>query len=223
MIPGLRTVLLGKQGAGKGTQAVKLARHYHVPHISTGDMFRAEARSGSELGRELKGSMDAGELVPDDLVIRVVAKQLGDGAAAKRGFILDGFPRTRPQAEALEDVLEPLGGLDAVVNLVVPTEVVIVRLSGRRACRKCGANYAVESLPEGEICANCGGEIVQRDDDTPDAISRRLDLYESQTAPLIEFYRERDLLVEIDGQGEPHEIFDRTVEALEARRQRTRV
>lgn len=213
-------VLLGKQGAGKGTQAVKLARHYHVPHISTGDMFRAEARSGSDLGEKLKSFMDAGELVPDEAVIEVVDKQLNAGAAKARGFILDGFPRTTPQADALEGVLEPLGGLDAVVNLVVPTEVVIERLSNRRVCLKCGANYHVDNVPEGNICNNCGGEVVQRDDDTPDAIRRRLDLYESETAPLIDFYSRRELLEEIEGVGDPQDVFDRAVKVLDGRRAR---
>lgn len=217
MIPGVRIVLLGKQGAGKGTQAVKLSRHYHVPHISTGDMFRAEARSGSDLGAELKGYMDAGELVPDDTVIKVVEKRLNTGAARQRGFILDGFPRTSFQAKALEEVLAGLGGLDAVVNLVVATDVVVQRLAGRRVCTNCGANYQVETMPEAGVCHACGGEIVQRDDDTPDAIRRRLDLYEEQTAPLIDFYGERGLLVEIDGIGDQQEILDRTVRALDAR------
>ncbi|MBI2168340.1 MAG: adenylate kinase [Actinobacteria bacterium] len=210
----MRLVLLGKQGAGKGTQALKLSRHFHVPHISTGDLFRAEARSGSELGRALKKSMDAGDLVPDDVVIKVVEKTLTSGAARARGFILDGFPRTRPQAEALLRALEPLGGLDAAVNLVVDTDVVVARLSGRRVCTRCGANYQVETAPEGGVCENCGGEIVQRDDDTPEAIQRRLDLYEQETSPLISFYDERGLLAEVDGLGDPQEVFDRTVKLL---------
>ena len=217
MIPGIRFVLLGKQGAGKGTQAIKLSRHYHVPHISTGDMFRTEARSGSELGRELKQYMDAGELVPDDAVIKVVEKRLNTGAAKDRGFILDGFPRTNFQAKALEEVLDHLGGLDAVVNLVVSTDIVVQRLAGRRVCTNCGANYQVETMPESSVCQNCGGEIVQRDDDTPDAIRRRLDLYEEQTAPLIEFYRERGLLIEIDGVGDQQGILDRIIRALDSR------
>lgn len=223
MIPGIRIVLLGKQGAGKGTQAVRLARHYHVPHVSTGDMFRAEARSGSEVGAELKGYMDAGELVPDDVVIKVVDKRLNTGAAGARGFILDGFPRTRPQAEALEDVLEGAGGLDAVVNIAVPTDVVTKRLSGRRVCVRCGANFQVEDLPEGEVCLNCGGEIIQRDDDTPEAIQRRLALYEEQTAPLIDFYEEKGELVEVDGSLEHQVVFDSILKALdEATRGRVR-
>lgn len=223
MIPGLRLVLLGKQGAGKGTQALKLSKHYHVPHISTGDMFRVAARSGSELGEEVRSYMNAGELVPDDLVIRVVEDRL-TRPDTTRGFVLDGFPRTLPQAEKLQDVLEPLGGLDAMVNLVVPTEVVMERLGGRRVCRECGANYHVEAPPrEGWRCDECGGEVVQRQDDTPEAIERRLALYESETRPLVEFYRERDLLVEVDGVGTPQEIFDRTVRALDTRRSRSRV
>lgn len=223
MIPGLRLVLLGKQGAGKGTQALKLSKHYHVPHISTGDMFRVATRSGSELGEEVRSYMNAGELVPDDLVIRVVEDRL-TRSDTTRGFVLDGFPRTLPQAEKLQDVLEPLGGLDAMVNLVVPTEVVMERLGGRRVCRECGTNYHVEAPPrEDWRCDECGGEVVQRQDDTPEAIERRLALYESETRPLVEFYRERDLLVEVDGVGTPQQIFDRTVRALDTRRSRSRV
>lgn len=218
MIPGIRLVLLGKQGAGKGTQASYLARHYVVPHVSTGDMFREAVREGADLGRELKSYMDAGELVPDDLVIRLVVERLGR-PDADRGFVLDGFPRTRPQAEALDQALDSRDGVEAVVNLLVPDDVVMRRLSGRRVCADCGANYHLEErLPREEgRCDQCGGRVVQRDDDTPAAIARRLALYAEATAPLVDFYRERGLLVEVDGLGTPIEVFDRLVKAVETR------
>lgn len=215
---GVRLVLLGKQGAGKGTQAARLARHYRVPHVSTGDMFRATARSGSPLGEELRKYMDAGELVPDDLVIRVVEDRLRRPDAAA-GFVLDGFPRTRAQAEELQEVLEPLGGLDAVIDLEVPTDVVMARLTGRRACTRCGRNYHVDAPPATDWrCDDCGGEVVQRQDDTPEAIARRLALYEEQTEPLVGFYQELGLLDVIDGTGPAEQVFGRVVDGVESRR-----
>lgn len=224
MIPGVRLVVLGKQGAGKGTQALRLAKHYVVPHISTGDMFRVTVRSGSDLGERLKLFMEAGELVPDEVVIEVVETRLNETDARQRGFVLDGFPRTRPQAEKLQDVLEPLGGLDVAVDLEVATDIVMERLSGRRVCRQCGTNYHVDNPPQEDwTCDHCGGKVVQRADDTPEAIARRLDLYEQETAPLLEFYRERDLLVVVDGVGSPTEVFERMVRAVDDRRERARV
>jgi adenylate kinase len=224
VIPGVRLVLLGKQGAGKGTQAVKLAKHYVVPHISTGDMFRATVRSGSPLGEKLGYFMEAGELVPDAVVIEVVETRLREDDSRTRGFVLDGFPRTRPQAEELQAVLEPLGGLDVALDLEVPTDIVMARLSGRRACSQCGANYHVEAPPQVEwTCDVCGGEVVHRADDTPDAIARRLALYEQETEPLLGFYRELGLLCVVEGVGLPNDVFSRAVEAVDARRERARV
>ncbi|MGH8975187.1 MAG: adenylate kinase family protein, partial [Acidimicrobiia bacterium] len=184
MAGGSRYLLLGKQGAGKGTQAARLAAHCGVPHISTGDMFRAAVRNGSELGLRAQGYMQRGELVPDEVVIGVVAERLTEDDAVNRGFVLDGFPRTRSQAEELERVLYP-EGLDAAVDIEVPTAEVVRRISGRRVCTRCGATYHVDAPPaEDWRCDNDGADVVQRDDDTEEAIMRRLDLYETETRPL---------------------------------------
>ena len=179
-------MVLGKQGAGKGTQAVRLSRHYVVPHISTGDTFRAAVRSGSEFGQKARKYLDAGELVPDEIVIGMVQRAADPHDTTQRGFILDGFPRTVGQADALIEMLDPVG-LDLVINLEVATEHVLGRLAGRRVCADCGANYSVVDNPPRvrDICDVCGGEVVQRDDDTEAAIRRRLELYERETAPLI--------------------------------------
>ncbi|HLG91933.1 MAG TPA: nucleoside monophosphate kinase, partial [Acidimicrobiales bacterium] len=177
MVPGTRLVMLGKQGAGKGTQCVRLSHHYVVPHISTGDMFRAAVRSGSHLGRQAAQYMEKGELIPDDLVLEMVARRIAEDDTTKRGFVLDGFPRTTYQAEKLEEMLAPQR-LDLVIDLEVPTEVVLRRLASRRVCRDCGANYSLRSRPRLDwTCDVCGGEVVQREDDTEEAIRRRLDLY----------------------------------------------
>jgi len=219
MVPGARLIILGKQGAGKGTQAVRIARHYVVPHISTGDMFREAVKSGTEFGTKAKLFMDAGELIPDEVVIGLVEERLNQHDTLHRGFVLDGFPRTRKQAVELERVLAPQG-LDAAIDLIVPTDMVLHRLSSRRVCRNCGANYSTEAPPGDDwTCDNCGGEVVQRDDDTPDAIRRRLVLYEQETAPLIDYYRGLGTLVEIDGIGTVDEVFRRVCEAVDAKRE----
>ncbi len=213
--------MLGKQGAGKGTQCVRLSQHYVVPHISTGDMFRAAVRSGSKLGESVKKYMDAGELIPDDVVVDLVAERLSEHDTTARGFILDGFPRTIEQAARLGAILGD-DGLDLVIDLEVPTSLVLRRLASRRVCSDCGTNYSVRVPPKTDwICDVCGGEVVQREDDTEEAIQRRLDLYERQTAPLIAWYRARDLLVPINGQGHPDAVTTRMVRAIE-RRRRTR-
>ena len=220
MIPGIRLVLLGKQGAGKGTQCVRLARHYVVSHVSTGDIFRAAVRSESELGRKVKGYLDAGELVPDEVTLAIVGERLNHPDTASRGFILDGFPRSVNQAKLLDELLDPVP-MDMVIDLHIPTEEALQRLNGRRVCSTCGAIYHVSKPPKYDwTCDNCGGEVVQRDDDTDDAIRRRLQLYEAETAPLIDYYFERGMLVTVDGLGSTDEVADRLTEAIDRHRER---
>jgi adenylate kinase len=217
MIPGARLILLGRQGAGKGTQCVRLSRHFVVPHISTGDMLRAAVREGTDLGRMAKKIMDDGGLVGDDIMIGIVNERLTRHDAQGRGYILDGFPRTVFQARALDEVTAERP-IDLVLDLDVPRELVLARLSARRVCRDCGTNYvadgAAEKLPW--ICEVCGGDVMHRDDDTPEAIEHRLDLYEQQTSPLIEFYQRDGRLAVVDGVGSPDEVFRRLTIAVEA-------
>jgi adenylate kinase len=219
VIPGARLVILGRQGAGKGTQCVRLSRHYVVPHISTGDMLRAAVREGTELGTMAKEIMDSGGLVGDDIMIGLIAERLTRADARTRGYILDGFPRTVKQADALDEIAgdKPL---DVVIDLYVAREVVIRRISARRTCRDCGTNYTATGTERHPwICEVCGGDVMQRADDHPDAINRRLDLYESQTAPLIQHYTRQNRLVIVDGLGTPDEVFDRLTDAVTAARQ----
>ena len=222
MIPGARLVMLGRQGAGKGTQCVRLARHYVVPHISTGDMLRVAVKQGTEFGRRAKEYMDAGELLPDEVIIGVVDERLDRDDTRNRGFILDGFPRTVAQAQSLEKITAPRG-IDLVVNLDVPVDVVLARLAGRRVCVDCGANYSTEEPPARDWrCDVCGGSVVQREDDTEVAIRRRLDLYEQQTAPLIAWFAQRDLLETVDGLGSQDEISARLVRSIDRHRDHRR-
>jgi adenylate kinase len=218
VIPGVRLVMLGRQGAGKGTQCVRLSRHFVVPHISTGDMLRAAVKEGTEFGVKAKETMDRGELVSDDIMRGVVEERLSKHDTTNRGYILDGFPRTVPQAEALAEITthKPL---DLVVDLQVPVDVVLERLAARRVCVDCGANYSTDRPPRyGWVCDNCGGEVVQRADDTPDAIQKRLDLYERETSPLIAWYAERDLLAVVDGLGSADEVTGRLIRVIEQHR-----
>jgi adenylate kinase len=218
---GGRFIVLGKQGAGKGTQAVRLAERFGVPHISTGDMFRAATRAGTEFGKRAQAYMDRGELVPDEVVIGAVAERFAHDDVVMNGFVLDGFPRTRSQAEELDMVLGP-GGLEAAIDIVVPTDVVLRRLSSRRVCVTCGTPYSVESPPKNDwVCDKDGGDVVQRKDDTEAAIRRRLELYEEQTGPLVQFYEDKGLLVPVDGEGPVDEVFDRMLKAVGAGRART--
>ncbi len=218
MIPGARLVLLGRQGAGKGTQCVRLSRHYVVPHISTGDILRSAVREGTEFGKKAKEYMDAGELLPDDVIVGVVDERLALDDTRARGFVLDGFPRTVAQAQSLLDITQPRG-LDLAVNLEVPRADVLARLAARRVCSDCGANYSVDERPKyGWTCDVCGGDVIQRADDTEEAITRRLDLYERETAPLIAWFTERDLLVEVDGVGDPDVVSDRLVKVIDRQR-----
>ena len=218
MIPGARLIILGRQGAGKGTQCVRLARHYVVPHISTGDVLRAAVREGTALGLLAKEVMDAGGLVGDDIMIGIVDERLAKPDATNRGYILDGFPRTVGQAEALTGITAERP-IHVVIDLDVPREIVLERISSRRVCRDCGTNYtSAGNDPRPWICEVCGGDVGQRDDDTPDAVNRRLDLYESQTTPLVEYYGSRGQLVVVNGVGHPDNVFRRLTEVVESRR-----
>ena len=216
MVPGVRLVVLGKQGAGKGTQAVRVARHYVVPHISTGDMFRAAAKSGTPFGKRAADYMANGELIPDDVVLGVVMERLEQKDAKGRGYVLDGFPRTVTQAQALAEGIGVPSEQPLVVDLEVPTEVVLQRLAARRVCTDCGANYSTSTPPKTDwICDVCGGEVVQREDDTEAAIRRRLDLYEEQTEPLIAWYLERRQLSTVDGLGDPDRVTERVIRTID--------
>jgi adenylate kinase len=218
MTRGVRLVMLGRQGAGKGTQCVRLSRHYVVPHISTGEMLRAAVRVGTELGRKAAELMAAGELVPDDIMIGIVEERLDADDTTRRGYILDGFPRTVDQAEALAKITVSRP-LDVVIDLDVANEIVLTRLAGRRVCDDCGANYSIATPPRyGWVCDNCGGDVVQRDDDKPVAIQRRLAEYEAKTAPLIAWYQERRLLEIVDGIGSTDQVLVRLVTIVDQRR-----
>ncbi len=214
--PGVRMLLLGRQGAGKGTQAYRLGQLCGVPHISTGDMLRVAVREGTELGRRAKQIMDAGDLVPDEIVVGIVDDRLHE-PDAERGWILDGFPRTVGQAEALAEITDD-APLEVVVDLAVDNEVVIDRISSRRTCDRCGTIYRVDdaAIADG-TCPKCGGTPVLRDDDQPEAIRRRLDLYEQETAPLVDHYRSQDLLETVDGLGSEDEVFERILAVIDTR------
>ena len=218
MIPGARLILLGRQGAGKGTQCVRLSRHYVVPHISTGDMLRSAVREGTELGVMAKRIMDGGGLLGDEIMVGLVQERISEPDAVGRGYILDGFPRTVGQAVALDEITRS-APIDAVIDLHVPRDLVLSRLSARRVCQDCGTNYVAsgsEKLPW--ICEVCGGDVMQRADDTPEAIDKRLDLYEEQTSPLIDYYSQQQRLVVVDGTASPDEVFHRLTDAVEATR-----
>jgi adenylate kinase len=217
MTRGPRLVLLGKQGAGKGTQASRLAEHYGIHHLATGDFLRDAAAAGTPLGLEAKSYMDKGSLVPDELVDGVVDEQLHADDRLAHGFVLDGYPRNRHQAERLD---ETLGAerLDLAVDLDVPTEVVLHRIAGRRVCTQCGAVYHLDNPPEKDwTCDVCGGSVEQRDDDTADAVMRRLELYEMETLPVIQFYRRAGILAHVDGGAETEEVFKHLVELVDSR------
>lgn len=210
---GVRLVLLGRQGAGKGTQAVRLSERFGVPHISTGDMLRAAVAAGTEFGRRAKEVMDRGGLVSDEIMVGVVDERLREADAA-RGYILDGFPRTLAQGRSLEEITAD-APLLAALNLDVPEELVIDRITGRRVCSTCGAIYSVSSPPRRNwTCDRDGGEVVQRADDTEAAVRRRLELYAAETLPLLPFYEERGLLVTIDGVGSTDEVQERMLTAI---------
>ncbi len=205
----MKLIMLGAPGAGKGTQAARVAAELKVPHISTGDIFRSNIKNGTELGRKAKEYMDAGKLVPDELTCDLVADRIAQDDC-KGGFILDGFPRTIPQAEALDKVLSSRGEkVDYAVNIDVPDAAIVARMSGRRACVSCGATYHIEFNPpkkEG-ICDVCGAELILRADDKPETVQTRLDVYHEQTQPLIDYYAKQGALVTVDGTQPMDEVF----------------
>lgn len=214
----MELIMLGAPGAGKGTQAKKIAEKYNIPHISTGDIFRANIKNGTELGQKAKTYMDQGLLVPDELVVDLVMDRFAQ-PDCENGYVLDGFPRTIPQAEALDAALEKAGAkIDYAINVEVPDENIIRRMSGRRACVACGATYHLVHIPpkkEG-VCDTCGKELILRDDDKPETVKKRLDVYHEQTQPLIDYYTEKGALVEVDGTVDMEDVFNAIVKILGA-------
>ena len=212
----LRTILLGPPGAGKGTQAVNIVDKYGIPHISTGDIFRANIKNGTELGKKAQEYMNRGELVPDDLVIEIATTRLLEDDC-KNGFLLDGFPRTVYQAEKLDEFLAAHGSkIDKVLDIAVEKEELITRLTGRRVCKACGASYHVVNIPpktEG-ICDRCGGELMQRADDNLETFTNRIDVYEAQTKPLVDYYENAGNIAHIDGATGLDNVFADIVKAL---------
>ncbi len=212
-----RLIVLGRQGAGKGTQCARLAASLDVPHISTGDLFRAEAAAGTELGLRAQTYLEDGRLVPDELVLDLVAQRLGSPAARAEGYLLDGFPRTLAQGQALFEVLGKAAA-DVAVELHVPTNVVLPRLAARRVCRGCGATSSARpGDAEVGVCGKCGGEVARRSDDTEQAIRRRLEAYERQSRPLLGWFDELGILVRIDGVGPPEVVHHRLLDAVRHR------
>ncbi len=213
----MNLILLGAPGAGKGTQAKMIAEKYGLAHIATGDILREAVAKGTELGKKAKEYMDRGELVPDEIVIGIVKERLKEPDCQK-GFILDGFPRTLPQAEALDKMLEELGmKIDAVINIAVPEEEVVRRIAYRRTCKKCGAVYHLIYAPpkEDNKCDKCGGELYQREDDKEETVRERYRVYRERTELLIEYYRKKGLLYEVDGTKSIEEVFKQIEEILE--------
>ncbi|MCR5675488.1 MAG: adenylate kinase [Lachnospiraceae bacterium] len=205
----MKIIMLGAPGAGKGTQAKMIAEKYHLPHVSTGDIFRANLKEGTELGKKAKEYMDKGALVPDELTVEILLDRVAKDDC-KNGYVLDGFPRTIPQAEVLDKELEKLGDkVDLAIDVEVPDENIVRRMSGRRACLKCGATYHIEHIPPKQegICDNCGEPLVQRDDDKPETVQKRLTVYHDQTAPLIDYYTKKNILKTVDGTQDMEAVF----------------
>ena len=213
----MKIIMLGAPGAGKGTQAKRIAAKYGVPHISTGDIFRANLKNETELGKKAKAYMDQGLLVPDELTLELVMDRFAQDDC-KNGYVLDGFPRTIPQAEALTKALaDQQDAVDYAINVDVPDEAIVSRMSGRRACLNCGGTYHVEFNPtkvEG-ICDACGGQLVLREDDKPETVLKRLKVYHEQTQPLIDYYNGQNILKEVDGTLDMEEVFSAIIRILE--------
>ena len=214
----MKFIMLGAPGAGKGTQAKQIAGKYSIPHISTGDIFRANIKNGTDLGKKAKEYMDQGLLVPDELTCDLVMDRIQQDDCVN-GFVLDGFPRTIPQAKALDAALEKLGQhMDVAIDVDVPDENIVNRMSGRRACLDCGATYHVVSLPpktEGK-CDHCGSDLVLRDDDKPETVQKRLSVYHEQTQPLIDYYKNQGILKSVDGTQPMEAVFTAITDILGA-------
>ena len=214
----MKVIMLGAPGAGKGTQAKKIAEKYQIPHISTGDIFRANIKNGTELGNKAKSYMDQGHLVPDELTCDLVVDRINQ-EDCKNGYVLDGFPRTIPQAEALKAALDKMGEtIDYAIDVEVPDENIVNRMGGRRACPGCGCTYHIEHNPPKveDICDVCGAKLVLRDDDKPETVTKRLSVYHEQTKPLIDFYKKEGVLREVDGTQDLNDVFQAITEILGA-------
>ena len=212
----MKIIMLGAPGAGKGTQAKKIAAQYSIPHISTGDIFRANIKNNTELGQKAKTYMDKGELVPDSLVVDLIMDRFKEADCAN-GYVLDGFPRTIPQAEALDNALKANGEkVDFAINVEVPDENIINRMSGRRACVGCGATYHIKYNPTKDegVCDACGEKLILRDDDKPETVKNRLSVYHEQTQPLIDYYNKAGVLAEVDGTKDMEDVFKDIVNIL---------
>lgn len=212
----MKIIMLGAPGAGKGTQAKMIAEKYGIPHVSTGDIFRANIKNGTELGMEAKKYMDQGQLVPDELTVKILLDRVAQEDCAN-GYVLDGFPRTIPQAEVLDKALTELNdAIDYAINVDVPDENIVKRMSGRRACLACGATYHIEHIPPKQegVCDKCGQPLVLRDDDKPETVLNRLKVYHDQTQPLIDFYTEKGVLKSVDGTVDMKDVFNAIVAIL---------
>ena len=205
----MKLVFLGPPGAGKGTQASMVCQRFAIPHISTGDMLRAAIANGTETGMKAKVFMDRGQLVPDEVLIEMVRERLNEKDCEK-GFLLDGFPRTVDQAEALEGIAAP----DVVVDVDVADEKLLDRLTGRRVCEKCGESFHVAKIGDAKVCSHCGGTLIQRDDDKPETIKNRLDVYEKNTSPLVEYYRGQNILKVVDGDRDADVVYNEVKDVL---------
>ena len=213
----MKIIMLGAPGAVKGTQAKMIAAKYQIPHISTGDIFRANIKNGTELGMEAKKYMDQGQLVPDELTVKILLDRVAQPDCSE-GYVLDGFPRTIPQAEVLDSALDKLGdSIDFAIDVDVPDENIVRRMSGRRACLSCGATYHIEHIPPKQegVCDTCGQPLVLRDDDKPETVLKRLKVYHEQTQPLIDFYTKKGVLRSVDGTVDMNDVFEAIVNVLE--------
>lgn len=212
----MKIIMLGAPGAGKGTQAIMIAEKYGIPHVSTGDIFRANIKNNTPLGQEAKTYMDKGALVPDELTVKILLDRVAKDDC-KNGYVLDGFPRTIVQADVLKEALTELNdSIDFAINVDVPDENIVKRMGGRRACVKCGATYHIEHVPaktEG-ICDNCGEKLVLRDDDQPETVKKRLAVYHEQTQPLIDYYNKEGVLKNVDGTKDMNDVFADIVSIL---------